>query len=168
MTMSFPLLSGARGITLIEVLVTLVVSSLGLLGVAILQGKSLQAGHDAQMYSQAAALAYDIAERMRTNDVAVAAGNYNIAMGTAAGNADCYGNNCNSAAALAAGDLYDWKERFVKTLLPDASASLSYNAGTKITTIIIRWQARGDGNCDSDGASGTTYRCFTLSLNPVR
>ena len=53
------------GFTLIEVLVTLVILAVGLLGIASLQLKGAQFNHDAVLRSQISTLAYDIADRVR-------------------------------------------------------------------------------------------------------
>ena len=54
-----------RGSTLLEVLVSIVVLSIGLLGLAGLQATSMKSNHSAYMRSQATLLAYDLADRMR-------------------------------------------------------------------------------------------------------
>ena len=51
----------AAGFTLIEVLVALVVMSVGLLGLALLQQNAVAFNRDAYLASQATVLAYDIA-----------------------------------------------------------------------------------------------------------
>lgn len=56
-----------KGITLIEVLVTLLVTTVGLLGLAALQLKALQATADSGQRTQAVWLMQDLVERMRAN-----------------------------------------------------------------------------------------------------
>ncbi|TDQ39478.1 type IV pilus modification protein PilV [Thiopseudomonas denitrificans] len=56
-----------KGITLIEVLVTLLVTTVGLLGLAALQLNALQATADSGQRSQAVWLMQDLIERMRVN-----------------------------------------------------------------------------------------------------
>ena len=56
-----------RGATLIEVLVAVVVLSIGLLGLAGLQMTGLQTNHSAYLRSQATLLAYDLTDRIRAN-----------------------------------------------------------------------------------------------------
>jgi type IV pilus assembly protein PilV len=56
-----------RGVSLIEVLVTILVMSVGLLGLAALQGLSLQAGQAAYYRTQATNLAYEVADFARLN-----------------------------------------------------------------------------------------------------
>lgn len=60
------------GTTLIEVLVTILVLSIGLLGLAALQGFSLQAGQSAYYRTQATNVAYEVADFMRVNRSAYA------------------------------------------------------------------------------------------------
>ncbi len=54
-----------EGATLIEVLIAIVVLSIGLLGLAGLQATSVQSNHSAYQRSQATLLGYDLADRMR-------------------------------------------------------------------------------------------------------
>jgi type IV pilus assembly protein PilV len=68
-----------KGFTLIEVLVSVVVFSIGLIGLASLQTISLKHNNDSYMRSQAILLAQDIADRMRANKAGVDAGFYNMA-----------------------------------------------------------------------------------------
>ncbi|MCP5158556.1 MAG: type IV pilus modification protein PilV [Gammaproteobacteria bacterium] len=56
-----------NGFTLIEILVTVVVLAIGLLGLAGLQAISLRYNSTAYQRSQATILAYDIVERMRAS-----------------------------------------------------------------------------------------------------
>lgn len=61
------------GVTLIEVLITLLVLAVGLLGVAALQGFSLQASQVSYYRTQATNLAYELADHARANRSQVAA-----------------------------------------------------------------------------------------------
>ncbi len=56
-----------RGATLIEVLVSVVVVSLGLLGLGVLQGVSLRGNTNAYMRTQATNVSYEIIDQMRAN-----------------------------------------------------------------------------------------------------
>lgn len=66
----------AAGFTLVEVLVTIVVVAIGLLGLAGLQISGLRANTSSEARSKATLLATDIIERMRANPVGVDANNY--------------------------------------------------------------------------------------------
>lgn len=177
------------GVTLLELLVTLVVVSLGMLGVAGLQAKSLQSNHDSYMYSKASFLVHDIAERMRTNPPGVRGGDYAISTNSLVGNEltngqgtqtkvrDCSSVTCDPDE-LARFDLYEWLEQRIKTTLPDGAAIISASdwdpaagsgtAPTVDTTITLRWRGRAGGNCDANGSTATndkTYRCFTVNVS---
>jgi len=94
-----------RGTTLVEVLVALVVLSVGLLGIAALQMTSLRNNRGAHLRSQAQVLAYDIADRMRANRNVALANAYVVALGvTPAG------------GTLDALDLQDWKATLAQAL----------------------------------------------------
>jgi type IV pilus assembly protein PilV len=57
-----------RGFSLLEVLIALLVLSIGLLGLAALQAAGLRSSHGAYLSSQATLLAYDMADRIRAAD----------------------------------------------------------------------------------------------------
>jgi type IV pilus assembly protein PilV len=57
-----------RGFSLLEVLIALLVLSIGLLGLAALQAAGLRSSHGAYLSSQATLLAYDMADRVRAAD----------------------------------------------------------------------------------------------------
>jgi len=59
--------SGQRGFTMIEVLVTLVIMMIGLLGIAGLMAQGQRASFEAYQRQQALALANDMAERIKAN-----------------------------------------------------------------------------------------------------
>ena len=60
-------LNRSHGFSMIEVLVTLLVLSIGLLGLAAMQVRSIKNTHSAYLRSQATYLAYDMLDRMRAN-----------------------------------------------------------------------------------------------------
>ncbi len=94
------------GFTLIEVLVSSLILAIGLVGVAGLQALSLKNNQSAYMRSQANALAYGLADRMRSNVVAANAGSYDPA--AAATRKSCTTAIGCSAQQLAQNDLSEW------------------------------------------------------------
>lgn len=104
----------SAGFTLLEVLIALVVLSIGLLGIAALQGVGLRSSHGAYLTSQASLLAYDMADRIRANP---------------AGYPDDinFPTDCPEPplpdAPLAAADLAEWSCS-VENLLPQGSGSI--------------------------------------------
>lgn len=94
------------GFTLIEVLVAMVVLSIGLLGVAGMQLSGLRANHSSALRSQATYLAYDMADRMRANVQGINGGNYNNLSGDP-GDPGCVSSGC-TPASMAQADLHEW------------------------------------------------------------
>lgn len=66
-----------HGFSMVEVLVALLILSIGLLGLAGMQTRSVQMNQSAAQSSQANFLAYDILDRMRANRNAAVNGDYN-------------------------------------------------------------------------------------------
>ena len=103
------------GFTLIEVLVSMLILSIGLIGVAALQGVSLKNTQSAFMRSQATALAYDLADRMRANRLAAEIGLYDP--GTAATVSACKSTTGCIPQDMAKHDLAEWNAA-IATYLP--------------------------------------------------
>lgn len=174
--------SNMRGATVLEILITLTVVSLGLLGVAGLQTSALKSNHDAYMYSLSSFLVNDISERMRANTRGLRAGNYqrNTAGGALATPVNCRTATC-TAAQMAVYDLDQWLTDRVAEDLPDgdaliASTNWSPTAGTDIAgnpilapvvvDITLIWRGRVGGNCDANGNidAATTHKCFKVTV----
>lgn len=83
-----------QGFSLIEVLVSVVVLSIGLMGLSGLQIASLKGTNDAHFRTQASLLIMDLSERLRVNQAGVIAGTYSTT--DTAGNQQSI--NCASAA----------------------------------------------------------------------
>ena len=133
------------GFSLIEVLVTLLIMSLALLGTAGLQAYSMRLNQGSQFRTQAVFLAADLAERIEANKTA----NYTVSgsgpFGIGASNpVNCVTATCSSAN-LAAYDLWEW-QRWVgdPTVLPQSSWTVTrVTAGTLYTyTIVVSWVDR--------------------------
>jgi len=125
-----------RGMTLIEVLVSLVVVSVGLLGIAALQLTTLKGNQEAYARSQASVLAAEILDRIRANQSGFNAGEYTVAM-----------NGTGTAGTTAGDDLDTWQQ-LIDTQLPGGAATaagaIARTAGTNIVTITIQWSERAD------------------------
>ncbi len=147
------------GISLIEVLVSLLIFSTGVLGMAGLQSVSLQANQAAFFRTQATNLTLDIMDRMRSNVVAVEAGDYNDTAGAAT--ASCFTTAGCSDQQMAAQDVLDWSANVADTLpLGDSVVCLDAtpNDGTSgadacsnsgsIYAIKIYWDGDRSGSAD--------------------
>jgi type IV pilus assembly protein PilV len=128
-----------KGFTLLEVLVTMVIMAIGLLGLAALMASSLRNNHSSYQRTQAAFLAYDIIDRMRVNRIMAvnssAASNYNVAIGAA-----------SASTNLALADVNDWKTALASTL-PAGDGSVAVVPATGAVTVIVQWN-------DSRGTNG--------------
>lgn len=99
-------LSTSRGFTLIEVLVTLVIVAVGVLGLAGLQMTSLNSQFESYQRAQALLLVEDMANRLRANSVAARAGDYPEASDYGL-RADV---DCNTLTVTAERDLCEWND----------------------------------------------------------
>ena len=122
----------AKGFTLIEVLVAIVVLSFGMLGMVGMQAFALQANRDARIQTQAVVLARDLAEMMRGNKVVstktTAATNpylgsfsspLTLATPSYCLNTSNAGTGCTSITDIASAEMTDWLAR-VDAELPGA------------------------------------------------
>jgi type IV pilus assembly protein PilV len=134
------------GFTIVEVLVSLVVLSIGLLGIAKLVLYSAHSNDSAYLRSQATQLAYEILDNMRANPTAAAAGYYNTPLSATATNPGftCLNTNCPSASNLALYDIYVWKSRLAagatNGALPSGQGSVTVTGTAPVmATIVVQW-----------------------------
>ena len=144
------------GSSLLEVLVAVVVLSIGLLGLAGLQMTSIKSSHSAYMRSQATLLAYDLADRARATRVLTQAGRLDD------GSTD--------------DERESWNLRVTQTLGADAAARFRREGERAL--ILIYWNdSRGtvapaeapvrDAACDvgatEDGVPFAGFNCFAYA-----
>ena len=114
------------GFTLIEMLVTVVVLSIGLLGLAGLQASGLRNNHSAYLRTQATFLAMEIADRMRANRDAAVNGSYDLLRSA----------DPASGTSIAANDLITWIND-LENRLPSGDGAISRNGD--LFTITVFW-----------------------------
>lgn len=129
----------SRGFTLLEVLIALVILSIGLLGIAGLQSVGLRGSHSAYLTSQASLLAYDMADRIRANAAGISV---KIPEGT------ILAPSCPetlAASPLVEVDLQEWACS-ISELLPEGSGEIERSGsgipGAVTYTITVTWQDR--------------------------
>ncbi len=155
------------GFSMIEVLVTLLIISLALLGTAGLQAYSMRLNQGGQFRSLAVFLAADLAERLEGNKAGATAGSYAVTSttgaayvaGTTSASSACVTGACN-AANLAAYDLSQWQSA-VAASLPQSSWSVVLTqaaSGTQTQsnyTITIGWVDRRSNTTNAAGSSNS-------------
>lgn len=144
-----------RGVSLIEVLVTLILISIGLLGTASLQILSKRSNFEAAQRTTAAHLANDLFQRMRSNRQALvdyldADGSGDANPGTAP-TKDCGSDlvSCTNAQ-LALFDIEDWEQQIVGVesaedgvlLEPSVCMEGPVGGGTGLYEIAIAWRGQ--------------------------
>ena len=139
---------GQRGVGLIEILVAVVIISIGFLAAARMQVEGMRFSQEAYHRSQAYFMASDMIDRMRANIAGVRAGHYDsVATAKQLENPGCGAMQC-MPDEIAAQDRYDWSalihpaEGARLAVLPtmgDASPSASVAGGDGRYTVTVRW-----------------------------
>ena len=139
-----------QGFTLLEVLVAMVIVSIGLVGLAGLMMTSAKNNQSAYYRSQASWLAYDIVDRMRANRTSALKGDYNIA----------YQTTASSSNAMALLDLGQWKTE-LQTALPTGDGRITFLGN--VATVYVRWDdSRGLGLHKIGGYVGNTAQSISI------
>jgi type IV pilus assembly protein PilV len=132
--------SKAAGFTLIEVLIALIVMSVGMLGIAGLYVTGLQAGRTSMFRHHAVTLAGDVADRIRANPRAGAV----YALAGADNNCVAAGIDC-TASEMAANDVFLWQDQAGDTL-PNGNVAVVFNNAVVPPTyqITVSWTEPGE------------------------
>ncbi len=164
-------ISRQTGFSILEVLISMVVLSTGLLAVANLQVTALRGNQSAYLASLAAQQAQDMAERMNANPVGVSANQYDAVDTTIpAVPVDCQSATC-TPAQLAVYDHSRWNTAN-QTLLPGGAGVVHHDAASGIFLIGVRWSDKqlagangwqaGSAAATVCGAPQANTRCFLL------
>jgi len=165
-----------HGFSLIELLIALIVFSVGLLAVAGLQTVSKQANFEALQRTEASQIAYGLLEDMRVNgdsiDVYVAAGEMGGGARGGEPAPNCSGGAECTSAQKAAHDLWFWEQVADGNLemsgnagagglvLPTLCVTGPVGGGAGIYTITIAWRGTAsmtNGNASACGTAGGNY-----------
>ena len=139
-----------RGVSLVEVLVAILVTTVGLLGVAALDALALR-GHQQSVHLTTAALrARELADRIHANPVAAQHGQY-VFNATPASPPDCLAASC-TPAELAQFDFAEWNTTNA-LVLPAGSGTISLDAVTGVHTITLTWTDGGEAGAESQSLS---------------
>jgi type IV pilus assembly protein PilV len=172
--------SPEQGFTLIEVLVTLLIIAIGLLGLASLQVNTLKSQLETYQRAQAMLLVQDMVNRLRVNTLAARSGDYP--------NGSEYGlldsdDICPTVPTVAENDLCEWNDFLAGTdvTLSGANAGsvlgargcienlVDTNHGEAVVRITVAWQGTAptsapklDCGKDAYGDDDSYRRTFSL------
>jgi type IV pilus assembly protein PilV len=131
----------------------MVVTSIGLLGIAGLIAASLKNNHGSYARTQAAMLSNDIVDRMRANRT-IAEGSpspYNLALGVSP-----------SGSGVVNTDLTEWRAALAQSM-PEGTGSVSFAPATNNVTVVVQWN---DSRSTTDGATiGLKKQTVTLETH---
>jgi type IV pilus assembly protein PilV len=168
------------GVSLIEVLTSMLILAVGMLGMVAVQTSSLRNLQSAQSQGTAAQLAYDIADRMRANPGQVVANTYNHTFTPASdgeggdSGPDCTAQIC-STEQLAAYDLAEWQAQLVAQL-PSVRANIARTStagvGGALTDdfqVTVLWDDDRSGStgteCDPAKRTEADLDCWQVTVS---
>lgn len=130
-----------QGFSLLEVMVTMLIVSFGMLGIAGIIITSLKNSQSSYARSQASLLVNDIVDRMRANRGAAEASPspYNLALTAAP-----------AGTEVPADDLTQWRAALAATM-PSGTGSVAVDDATKKVTVTVQWD---DSHATGNAAAG--------------
>lgn len=120
------------GFSLVEVLVAVLISSIGILGMASLQLTSLKSTNHSFFRTQASLFSYEIIDDMRANRKAAVNQDYNLSLSQLS---DL--TNPGANGSIADNEIYQWLRK-MSTALPQSKASIDCDLAATCK-IIIQW-----------------------------
>lgn len=139
---------GQRGTSLLEVLISVLIMAVGLLGIAAMQATALRNSQGSTERSQAVIQSYAIIDAMRANRDQALAGAYNTS-----------GWMCAAPAAgnLAGNDRERWLNSLRTTIANDPDddsicGSIDCTAATAICVVGVRWDESRSGSTGGEQA----------------
>lgn len=127
-----------RGVSLLEVMIAVFVTAIGVLGAAAMQLNALKYTDSSRLSSQASFIVYDIIDRIRANADPVVLDQYDI---------DSIAGAPGAANSVLATDLIDFANAV--TALPGGAGSINVN-GSQVT-VEVSWSEGRAGGLDEEG-----------------
>lgn len=168
----------SKGFSLLEVMIAVVVFSIGLIGLALLLTSSIRANHVGFLHSQATFVAESIADRMRANVAGVWLDLYDGTWdaGTPAPANTCGAGSPCTPTQIAARDAWAWGQ-MVGQLLPAGAGTINCTplAGAPVPTPDqLRAVPTYTGSCSiridwveqTEGAGGPVNGSFSWVITP--
>ena len=162
-------INSSRGFTLLEVMIAMVIFSVGVLGLAGIQGISIQNNNTAYMRTIAMQQAYNMSDIIRTNtdnngNLNTAFSNVSSTLGTAPTPA-CIGDTSTTCttAEMAAYTIYLWKFHLSEAL-PSGIGSVNLNGTLYEVTVMWDEERTGATGTSCSGNSATDLKCYKIQI----
>lgn len=134
------------GVSLIEVLISVLIMGIGMLGIAAMQATALRNNQSALDRSQAVVQSYTILDAMRANRAVALEGGYNTAM------------TCEApgSGGLVGNDIDAWLQSLKASMGPAACGSIDCDAND-VCTVTVQWDESNlkDGSDEQQFATVT-------------
>lgn len=151
-----------RGTSLIEVMISVLILGIGLLGIAAMQATALRNSGSSLGRSQAVIQSYAVLDAMRGNRVQALAGSYNMTA------LECAQPDGAVAGSLATNDINRWITDLKNALGPDACGRIECAAGAAECQVSIRWDDSRASETDADGGAVAEGDAERLLVTRVR
>lgn len=127
-----------RGVGMLEILISILVLAIGLLGLAALQSVGLKYNYQSLQRTQAVMLTYDLTDKMRSNADGTYLINFGVDPGTPAAGT-CQLVDCDKVQ-MANYDMAMWKQSIKEQLGDNADGQITFDNVTRLYTITVRWK----------------------------
>ena len=134
------------GLSMIEVLIAILISVIGLFSVMKMQLTAVSNTHSAYLRSQAAVASNAMVDQLRANSSAALNGDYDLTLAATP----------PTEGGLEVTELAQWRTN-IATTLPSGVSSVACVSATQICSLVVQWD-------DSRGLSGGTTQQFTLAV----
>ena len=128
-----------KGVGLVEVLIAVLVLSVGMLGMAVLQVRSLRNNQSAYQRSVAVMQVHAIADAMRSERNVAINGGFDLGIDE---------DTPEDPATFPQVALADWRAGLVELLGPDASGSVACNGSLCTVTVVWNDERGSDGDAE--------------------
>ena len=129
-----------QGFSLVEVLIAMIIMSVGMLGIAGLYVQSLQAGRTSMYRHHAVHLAGDVADRIRANPTG------GISYMDPGSNNNCVDANYDcDITEMARNDIWLWEQQAIATL-PNGTVTVTFDntVAPPNYTVVVAWDEPGE------------------------
>ena len=134
------------GVSMIEVLIAILISVVGLFSVTKMQLSAVTNTHSAYLRSQAAGSANGMVDQLRANSSAAINGDYDLALTASA----------PTSGGIEVVDLTQWRSDLA-VILPSGVGSIACVSATQICSLVVQWD-------DSRGLAGGGSQQFSLAV----